>query len=67
MVESLRELTIPQTESLMKLAQAALRTARVRRCEARRAFEASHLAVEVFDTRVGQCQAALVEKAKRGG
>ena len=65
MVESLRELTIPQAEHLLRLAQAARRRAVTNIREAEAELREGRRAQEVFETRIGQIEEALTEKGAR--
>jgi len=62
MVESLRELNVPQTEALLRSAQAAMRRALVETRVAEAALKDRRSAQDVIDTRVGQILVALAEK-----
>ena len=64
MVESLRELTVPQLKTLLGKAQAALRATPRHIRTARKHLDDCVRAQEVFDTRVGQILVGLAEREK---
>ncbi len=62
MVESLRELTVEQTKDMLRRVRAAQRTAQIHTGIAKLELRDARRAQDVFDTRAGQIEEALVEK-----